>query len=535
MTESVFERAVTFQVRQQFSEAAELFDRILANTPDDPEICWRASICEMHNNRPDRALALIRDAIRLSGGSPAMARHEANLLQQSYRIPEAMAVLERAVAKAPTEVETLAMLADLRHFARDYQGAVQCHMAVLAVDPDNLDAIDGLRGVHFSMGQSDAAREWKSLGAEKRAELEFDYGPLVLSEEVSELSDAEYARALTCLEAVETMIARREGLNADHVGRPAGQWTCDEESRSLYRLLRTRDRDVIRKLRFYAQEFSGIKLPTMEPAVDRPHIDAKVPDNYDEFLRIWSPLPPRDYLDHIRGMPDRLRLVQPRKFAEIGWAYDGGIINLDTYFTLVYVTELDANGILTHLKQRAAIGPALALEIGGGYGNLGFNVRRLVPNTRYIIVDLPESLAFSSIYLSTLFPEAETEFVDVGAQCRQLDRPGYSFVSAAAFQPGVLGERRLDLAINTMSLAEMSDAQKSHYGAGIGSLLDDDGVFFEQNQTIIGGLDYVGSFMMPYFAERSGFVRTDLPHVHAGRGNLWRRPRRDVAMAAFGR
>ena len=525
----IYAQAVAFQRDGKYAAAAPLYEQVLVEAPDELNLLLNASICDLRSGRGPEAVAKALRAASQPGANAATFRQLGESLMACGRHDEALEVLGNGLALDARDVDTLLLQGRIRHFCRDYDGAIASYLAVLAVSPRCLPAIAGLRAIYSGLGRPDAAQPWKDLAADVLGTT--DYGPLVLSEEVSSLSDAEYAGALRCLDAVAAMIASRAALPPGHVGNPSGQWDCGEDGSSLYHILKTRDRDVIRKLRFYSQEFSGIKLPTLEPARGRPLIAAKLPDNYDEFLRIWDPAPREHALKAIMRIPEHLRLPQPRKFAEIGWAYGDGILNDDAYFSQVYLVEMDENGLLALLMARPR--PPVVLEIGGGYGNLGRCIRQLVPNVRYIIVDLPESLAFSSIYLSTLFPDAPVEFVDVGGVCRQLDRPGFSFVSSAALTPALLGKTRLDLAINTMSLGEMSDAQKDFYGASMASLLCDDGVFFEQNHSVVEGLDYVGSFIAPYFKEKSLLVPTSLPFIHAGEGHLWRRPRQAEALARF--
>ena len=525
----IYAQAVAFQRDGKYAAAAPLYEQVLVEAPDELNLLLNASICDLRSGRGPEAVAKALRAASQPGANAATFRQLGESLMACGRHAEALEVLGNGLALDARDVDTLLLQGRIRHFCRDYDGAIASYLAVLAVSPRCLPAIAGLRAIYSGLGRPDAAQPWKDLAADVLGTT--DYGPLVLSEEVSSLSDAEYAGALRCLDAVAAMIASRAALPPGHVGNPSGQWDCGEDGSSLYHILKTRDRDVIRKLRFYSQEFSGIKLPTLEPARGRPLIAAKLPDNYDEFLRIWDPAPREHALKAIMRIPEHLRLPQPRKFAEIGWAYGDGILNDDAYFSQVYLVEMDENGLLALLMARPR--PPVVLEIGGGYGNLGRCIRQLVPNVRYIIVDLPESLAFSSIYLSTLFPDAPVEFVDVGGVCRQLDRPGFSFVSSAALTPALLGKTRLDLAINTMSLGEMSDAQKDFYGASMASLLCDDGVFFEQNHSVVEGLDYVGSFIAPYFKEKSLLVPTSLPFIHAGEGHLWRRPRQAEALARF--
>ena len=53
-------------------------------------------------------------------------------------------------------------------------------------------------------------------------------------------------------------------------------------------------------------------------------------------------------------------------------------------------------------------GEVKVLEIGGGYGALAYWFKSAFPNATYTIIDLPESLLFSRLYLSLTRPDIKT-------------------------------------------------------------------------------------------------------------------------------
>ena len=135
------------------------------------------------------------------------------------------------------------------------------------------------------------------------------------------------------------------------------------------------------------------------------------------------------------------------------------------------------------LETRAAERSPVVLEIGGGFGGLAFHLKRQVPRARYLIIDLPESLVFSAIYLSTFFPDQQNVIAtSPHSIIRDLDRPGFTFIpnhfSHGFREAGI----RVDLAVNTLSMSEMLAGQVRAYCALIRDSLAPGGSFFEQNQ-----------------------------------------------------
>jgi hypothetical protein len=101
------------------------------------------------------------------------------------------------------------------------------------------------------------------------------------------------------------------------------------------------------------------------------------------------------------------------------------------------------------------------LEIGAGYGGLARTLRLLKPRSQYIIVDLPDSLFCSYVFLSANFPRSSTLWVTTPDDVAQID--GKEFVFVPAHLVDILQGRPVDLALNTASLGEMTDAAVMRY------------------------------------------------------------------------
>jgi len=514
------------------AEALEVGKSLLAAEPGDLTLTQFAATYALKCGEAAYAEDVARQALVRHPSDPALLTLLADALVALGRHREAIACLERTLAlRSPGQPADHIRIGRLAHYLGDHDTAVTWFLSALALDPDSAEAYDALSKVSNSASRPEAAREWRE--SKPQPPEPEGLGDFVNSEAVSELSDAEYRRALTCLDAIDSMIASRQALPASHVGRPSGQWDLKD---SLYsRVLQPRDRDVIRKLRFYTQEFTGLRLPFFDAARGRPRIDFKLPAEMDAIVSLLVPERESSFAhaSYMNALPEGLAIPSPGKFAEIGWDFRGGILNLETLYVHTHLLEIFRYGLIDMLAAPERKAPPVVLEIGAGYGALAYRLARLVPNIRYVVVDLPESLAFSAIYLTTLFPEAAVEFVDIGGRCAQLDQPGFSFVSNAAFAPDLLGSSAIDLALNTMSLGEMSDRQVETYGAGVAAMMAETGAFLEQNHSCLDGFDYVGRLIAPYFEQRQAIEKRPGGFIFPGQGHLWSRPRAATARAHF--
>lgn len=328
-----------------------------------------------------------------------------------------------------------------------------------------------------------------------------EFGGFVFSEETSALSDDEFAHARDLLAWAAAAVARRDAeARADPVRarviRPDEGWHPESQpsfeldgatrnAQTSYELLASVDRDIVRKLRLYGHSFTGYQLATLELAERRPWLSRKLPDNWDDVLRFLAGPPDQSVFDYVSvasALPERLRAQPPRKFGEIGWLIDGTIVNDDTYAYQERLCLMAENALIAHLDERLGEhNPLVVIEIGGGFGGLAYHLMRAFDRRlRYVIVDLPESLAFSAIYLTTLFPDLDNRIASESGSISLEATPGFTFVPNMDYGRLALG-RDADLVVNTLSLSEMSDPQIEDYCAAVSRWIGTRGIFFEQN------------------------------------------------------
>jgi SAM-dependent methyltransferase len=310
---------------------------------------------------------------------------------------------------------------------------------------------------------------------------------------------------------------KRNGLDPD-IHLPGGNWELGGGLYEAFRTVLKGDYSVLNNLRLFCQNFTGFQLISLSLSEGKP-FPREVPADLDDRLSVIAQTPlrcVRAYVEAIRHLPESLHITPPNRFGEIGWMVDGKIINNDTYDYLERVVLLAESGKLWDLRNRLQGGPSEPrppsevftfldhpevpddndraaraaghrrphiLEIGSGYGGLAYHIKKLVPQARYFLVDIPESLLFSLVYLPPLFENDDNGFVTPeNLEELHKDSPGFTFVPNFLFDHCCSLGREFDLVINTLSMAEMNEKQIRYYCERILVLLGGRGVFFEQNR-----------------------------------------------------
>lgn len=160
------------------------------------------------------------------------------------------------------------------------------------------------------------------------------------------------------------------------------------------------------------------------------------------------------------------------------------LVNHDLVTYLERLILLWESRALTLLEGERTGDLKTVLEIGPGYGGLAYYLACIYPNSRFVLVDLPESLIFSGIYLAGIFGEGAVSMIqrpDDLTHPSRFERSRFTLVPSHFLSEMTSLPFRTDLAINTLSFSEMSEAQVSAYSRLISRSLAPSAVFFEQN------------------------------------------------------
>jgi hypothetical protein len=283
----------------------------------------------------------------------------------------------------------------------------------------------------------------------------------------------------------------------------------------LFKRVSRCDPEAIGQLRAFTQVFTGFNLYEMTNGPSRvpEHLDdytddviAAALDRNPDYISRWERL--------VEDLPYRCIVAPPRRFGEIGHDVRGVIVNHDTVVYQERVKLLLESGAIAWLDQRATERREIRiLEIGGGYGALASWFRSAFPSCSYTILDLPECLLFSGLYLSLSRPDVCTGW--------GVERVPFGLRFVPNYQADFLCES-FDLVINTLSMSEMSTFQVRHYVSLMKSnWLQGNGLFFEQNQdNRHEGMLCAQDILSDEFAHRTmlGLTRE---HLTQGPANIW--------------
>lgn len=141
-------------------------------------------------------------------------------------------------------------------------------------------------------------------------------------------------------------------------------------------------------------------------------------------------------------------LEAPRVGNPWGYRIDGKLM-----YEPVFEYNYQANYFARLLS---CISNPVVLEIGGGFGGLGYHIIKAIPGVKYIAFDLPENAFVQSYYLSCAFPERKTLTYSPGmkeitskviAECDTIVLPNFMIPEV---ETGAV-----DLVANVRSLSEM--------------------------------------------------------------------------------
>jgi len=171
-------------------------------------------------------------------------------------------------------------------------------------------------------------------------------------------------------------------------------------------------------------------------------------------------------LEALRGEDKNdLFLPEERELGGFGHNIDGQLVNIDTLKFYESLIAMDHGELLQNLQSQVSNGKRpIVVEIGGGWGGFGYQIKKIVPEITYVIIDLPQTLLFSATYLKTLFPQAVVFMYgesDLDDAMTNLER--YDFVFLPHYFVDDHQLPRIDLAVNMISFQEMTTGQVSGY------------------------------------------------------------------------
>lgn len=341
------------------------------------------------------------------------------------------------------------------------------------------------------------------------------------------LSAADFATACTLcdrmveLRATRADYLRRHGLD-ERIYLPAHMWGGAFVASNFQKVAR-KDYHTINHLRCLTYNFTGYSMLTMAACENTPEV-LVVPPDADAIIRKVAGRAADAAVEFVRSTQNtpKDRIVDtPRMFGESGWDVDGTIANFDTWSNQQRINGLCGNGILDWLQQRRRErGRVRIVEIGAGFGNLAQTLARIIGEVDYTIVDLPESMIYSSIWLATVGGRPCT-IAREGVPLDPARGPGFTFVPNHMLEEFLPQLGEVDLVINCMSLSEMAKNQVAYYGDCARELIGAGGVFYEQNYMLPGVHTDIVAILAQQFAYGTLVDETPAPHRGRGTARMW--------------
>ena len=168
------------------------------------------------------------------------------------------------------------------------------------------------------------------------------------------------------------------------------------------------------------------------------------------------------------------RLPEPMLGAPLAFNHDG--ISCSSSFLINAATT---QMVTAFVHKYGMPGPLRVLEIGAGWGAVAYQLHFTLDVQSYTIVDLPENLFLSTVYLGSTLPGRRVQILDVKGPRLNEIAPG----NIAGCLPGTIDriEGQFDLILNSFSLQEMALESVHVYTNWIESVLSDDGIFVSLN------------------------------------------------------
>ena len=130
--------------------------------------------------------------------------------------------------------------------------------------------------------------------------------------------------------------------------------------------------------------------------------------------------------------------------------HEGRLVSPDFLRTVVLCLEIQKYCKLSDYKFNV-------LELGAGYGGLARSLKLFHPNISCVIIDIPESLYFSSTFLRLNFPNSRFSYV-TDPSCLNEPINNFDFVFVPTMFTEALIGSKFTLFCNTASLGEMKNS-----------------------------------------------------------------------------
>lgn len=140
----LFDAALAHHRAGDYAAAGELYRRILAQDPDQPDALNLLAAVHMEAGSHGAAAELLRRAVAVAGQVPRFHCNLGNALQGTGDLPGAEAAYRRALALDPGDADAHTGLGFALAQMGDTPQAIECYRAALAIEPRHFHALNNL-------------------------------------------------------------------------------------------------------------------------------------------------------------------------------------------------------------------------------------------------------------------------------------------------------------------------------------------------------------------------------------------------------
>ena len=252
----------------------------------------------------------------------------------------------------------------------------------------------------------------------------------------------EYLNYRHVLDRVRRMMASHSPNSVD-IHNPSSLW---REQFANFDYMVDASPLIIRKLRHHCYHFNGIHVVEYRTNLHSAR------QAYRKKLRMLQAV-------------DRSGVLVSESLVLGGFGHeiDGELYNSETLRFYESLIALDRAGILSKFRGKGSR-PRLVWEIGGGWGGFAYQFKSLFPHVTWLIMDFPEALLFSAVYLKTTFPKARVLISgDIPDKDILEQWEEYDFIFVPTTFLDQMNCERIDLTINLASFQEMTTEQVDAY------------------------------------------------------------------------
>lgn len=135
---------LAYQGLKQYDKAIEQFAQAREMAPTDIRVARLEALALRENGQLDRGVGLLESALKLDEKQPAGYIALAELYLEAGRLPQALAVLDRAAASLPGDTDVPFAVGNLLEGQKHYVEAERVFKKLLATNPNHVQALNSL-------------------------------------------------------------------------------------------------------------------------------------------------------------------------------------------------------------------------------------------------------------------------------------------------------------------------------------------------------------------------------------------------------